>query len=102
MEFVNTELIFASVLNSHKPVIANAPDLKVNLPPGHPAMTAFMALPMMNGDELLGIAGVANRKGGYDAELADIWALGVCLHCFVYGRLPYVAPRAWRSTPRAR
>ena len=24
MEFVNTELIFASVLNSHKPVIANA------------------------------------------------------------------------------
>ena len=71
MEFVNTELIFASVLNSHKPVIANAPDLKVNLPPGHPAMTAFMALPMMNGDELLGIAGVANRKGGYDAELAE-------------------------------
>ena len=70
MEFTNTELIFASVLRTHKSVIANGPDLKVRLPHGHPPMTAFMALPMMSGDELLGIAGVANRKGGYDAELA--------------------------------
>ena len=71
MEFVNTELIFASVLQTHKPVIANGPGLKVRLPSGHPAMHAFMALPMMSGDELLGIAGVANREGGYDAELAE-------------------------------
>ena len=71
MEFTNTELIFASVLQTHKPVIANGPGLKVRLPSGHPAMHAFMALPMMSGDELLGIAGVANREGGYDAELAE-------------------------------
>lgn len=74
MEFTNTELIFASVLKTHKPVITNSAKgkpLEVNLPAGHPAMNGFMALPMMSGDELLGIAGVANREGGYDAELAQ-------------------------------
>ena len=74
MEFVNTELLFARVLHDHKPVIANSAHgqtLEANLPSGHPPMSAFMALPMMSGDELLGIAGVANREGGYDAELAE-------------------------------
>lgn len=74
MEFTNTELIFASVLKTREPVIANSAKgepLKVKLPAGHPPMYAFMALPMMSGDELLGVAGVANREGGYGAELAQ-------------------------------
>jgi len=33
---------------------------------------------------------------------ADVWALGACLHCFVYGRLPYVAACGRCSTPRRR
>ena len=74
MEFTNTELLFAPVLRTHKPVIANSAKgdpLDVKLPAGHPPIYAFTALPMMSGDELLGIAGVANREGGYDAELAQ-------------------------------
>ena len=71
MEFTNTELMFAPVLKTKKPVLANSPHIRANLPDGHPAMTAFMALPLMSGDELLGVAGVANREGGYPSELAD-------------------------------
>ncbi|WP_440957787.1 PAS domain-containing protein [Oceanicaulis sp. LC35] len=73
MEFVNTRLLFARILKDSRPVIANGAEggkLDVNLPPGHPPMTAFLGLPLMSGDELLGIAGVANREGGYDPALA--------------------------------
>lgn len=74
MEFSNTDLLFASVLKNRKAVIANAgPDdtLDVRLPHGHPPMSAFLGLPMMSGDELLGVAGVANRAGGYEADFPD-------------------------------
>lgn len=74
MEFASTDVLFASVLKNRKAVIANAgPDdsLDVRLPHGHPAMTAFLGLPMMNGDELLGVAGVANRPGGYEADFPE-------------------------------
>ncbi|WP_375549813.1 PAS domain-containing protein [Oceanicaulis alexandrii] len=74
MEFTSTDLLFASVLKDSQAVIANAAPgetLDVRLPDGHPPMTSFLGLPMMSGEELLGVAGVANRNGGYDPDFPD-------------------------------
>ncbi len=35
------------------------------LPAGHPPLTSFMGLPLKNGAEVIGMAGLANRPGGY-------------------------------------
>ena len=40
------------------------------LPSGHPPIHAFMGLPVRSGGEVIGVAGVANRPGGYDKEMA--------------------------------
>ena len=101
MEFVNPDLLFARVLHDQKPVIANSAKgqtLDVNLPPGHPAMRSFMALPMMSGEELLGIAGVANREGGYDAELAEfLTPLTNTIGAFIKARRQNEAARATKA-----
>jgi PAS domain S-box-containing protein len=40
------------------------------LPPGHPPIRTFMGLAMHFGGEVVGVAGVANRAGGYDEGMA--------------------------------
>lgn len=42
------------------------------LPPGHPPIDSFMGIPLFFGGELVGVAGVANRPGGYDRSIADV------------------------------
>lgn len=41
------------------------------LPKGHPPISSYMGIPMFFGGEFLGIAGVANRHGGYTKEIAS-------------------------------
>ncbi|MBB6048729.1 PAS domain-containing sensor histidine kinase [Armatimonas rosea] len=68
-EFRNLEAIFGEVLTTEKPVIANDPtnDPRCgSLPPNHPPLEHFLGLPVFRGTELVGIAGIANRPGGYD------------------------------------
>ena len=38
------------------------------LPPNHPPIHSFLGLPVYFGDQLVGVAGVANRANGYDGE----------------------------------
>jgi len=38
--------------------------------PGHPPLRSFMGIPLHFGGELVGVAGVANRPGGYDEAMA--------------------------------
>ena len=40
------------------------------LPPGHPPIHTFMGLPLYFDGEVVGVAGMANRVGGYDERLA--------------------------------
>ena len=43
------------------------------LPPGHPPLEAYLGLPFFGASgDLVGMAGLANRPGGYDPELADV------------------------------
>lgn len=68
-EFRNPISLFGHVLTTGRPVLTNDPILdprRGGLPQGHPPLNAFMGLPLYRGGELVGMAAVANRPGGYD------------------------------------
>ncbi len=72
MEFSNLETLFGAALKTGEPVIANDPanDSRAGgIPPGHPPLKAFLGIPMYAGSQLVGLAGIANRPGGYDTGL---------------------------------
>jgi PAS domain S-box-containing protein len=74
LEFRNLKTLFGAAMVTGEPVIANAPATDARrggLPPGHPAMTAFLGLPIRVAGQLVAMAGVANRQGGYDQALVD-------------------------------
>ena len=74
MEFHNTHNLFGAVLQTRKPTIANDPvrdPRSGGLPPGHPMVHAFLALPVFYNDEMVAVIGVANRRDGYDQLLVE-------------------------------
>ncbi len=74
MEFRNLKTLFGQVLATGQAVIANDPanDPRAGgLPPGHPAMRAFMGLPFFFNGKMVGMIGVANKPSGYTPELVD-------------------------------
>jgi|GEM_PF-3540596 len=67
--------LYGAALTSGQPVIANDPpsDPRASgLPPGHPPLKAFLALPAYNGTSLTGLIGIANRPGGYDLDIVEM------------------------------
>lgn len=74
LEFVNLKSLFGAAITSEKVVIANDPPndpRRTGIPDGHPALNAFLGLPVINSGEMIGMMGIANRPGGYDQEMAD-------------------------------
>jgi GAF domain-containing protein len=74
LEFTNRNTLFGAVLTSGRPVIANDPATdprRGGLPPGHPPLKAFLGVPLFRGAELIGMAGLANRPGGYSESLLE-------------------------------
>ncbi len=74
MEFFNLKTLFGEVMVTGAPVIANAPATDVRrggLPAGHPTLSSFLGLPCYHGAQLLGMMGVANRPGGYSADVVQ-------------------------------
>lgn len=41
------------------------------LPAGHPPVNAYIGMPIHSGDQMIGLVGLANRSGGYTADLAE-------------------------------
>ncbi len=73
LEFHNLGTLFGAVVAEGLPVISNAPAAdprRGGLPEGHPLLNAFLGLPFFAGDDLIGMVGVANRPGGYNADVA--------------------------------
>lgn len=67
-EFRNLDNLFGSAIESGKPVISNAPqrDLRsAGLPPGHPRLNNFIALPIYIDDEKIALLSLANNIAGY-------------------------------------
>ena len=74
MEFRNLRTLFGHVLETGEPVVANEPATdprRGGLPAGHPALNAFLGLPLHHGEQLVGMVGIANRPGGYDDGLIN-------------------------------
>lgn len=58
---------------------ASHPD-RIGPPEGHPPLSAFLGAPLVHGGTMIGMVGLANRKGGYrqeDVEVADSLAVAI-------------------------
>ncbi len=74
MEFTNMNTLFGAVIMTGQPVIANSPTTdprRGGIPSGHPPLLAFLGLPFYQGDRLMGMVGIANRPGGYSAQMVE-------------------------------
>ncbi|MCW5752955.1 MAG: GAF domain-containing protein [Alphaproteobacteria bacterium] len=69
LDFRRQDTLIGHVLRTGEPLIANAPPSDPRsggLPPGHPPIDAFLAMPCRSGGRLVGVMAMANRRGGYD------------------------------------
>ena len=74
LEFENLDNLFGAAITSGEPVIANDPanhPSSRGLPQGHPALRAYLGIPFLRNGEVVGMAGIANRESGYDAEVVS-------------------------------
>ena len=77
MEFFDLNSLYGAALLTGVPVIANqaAQDpRRCGLPDGHPALHAFLGIPIEYGHALLAMVGLANQPGGFcqeDVEFLD-------------------------------
>ena len=75
LEFYNLDSLFGYTIRTGEVVISNNPaddPRSGGLPKGHPALNAYLGLPLYSGNKLIGMAGISNRPGGYDEELAEL------------------------------
>jgi two-component system, cell cycle sensor histidine kinase and response regulator CckA len=74
LEFRNLDNLSGAPAVTGELIIANDPPhdpRSGGLPSGHPPLTCYMGMPLVFGGELVGVAGIANRPGGYDEALAE-------------------------------
>ncbi len=74
LEFHNLNNLLGAVITAEKPLISNdAPNdpRSGGTPAGHPPIRSFLGMPFTYGGELIGIVCIANRSGGYSAEMID-------------------------------
>lgn len=73
-EFRSLKSLYGAVITTGKLIISNSPSTdprRGGVPQGHPPLNAFLGMPFYSGGELLGMAGIANKPGGYNEELAE-------------------------------
>lgn len=74
LEFRNLNSLFGAVITSGDVVISNDPandPRACGIPKGHPPLNAFLGIPFKVGDQLVGMAGISNRPGGYDQAVIE-------------------------------
>ncbi|HEX5739350.1 MAG TPA: PAS domain-containing protein, partial [Hydrogenophaga sp.] len=71
MEFRNLHTLFGHGMVTRKPVISNDPrnDARAGgMPEGHPSMQSFLGIPLVLGERLVAMVGLANQPGGYSED----------------------------------
>jgi len=71
MEFRNLDTLFGHAMRTREPVIANDPandPRRGGMPAMHREMRAFLGVPLVVGDRLVALVGLANQPGGYSQE----------------------------------
>ncbi len=74
LDFNNIRGLWGTAILSGEPVISNDPAKDprgCGTPNGHPPLLSFLGIPFHSGDQVIGMAGLANRPGGYDRELIE-------------------------------
>lgn len=73
-EYRNLDNLFGMIMRSDKPIISPnlARDMRAGtLPPGHPAISSFIGIPIFSGREQIAILGLANTPLGYTNQTAE-------------------------------
>ena len=76
LEFYNHDNLFGHTLKTNEIVISNDPKndpRSGGLPNGHPDLNAYLGVPLMANNNLMGMLGVANRDGGYHESEVECW-----------------------------
>ncbi|MCX7922217.1 MAG: GAF domain-containing protein, partial [Clostridia bacterium] len=74
-KFHNLKNLFGYTLLTGEPVISNDPlndPRSGGIPKGHPPLKAYLGLPIMYGDKMVAMLGIANRPGGYTEEQINL------------------------------
>lgn len=74
MDFYTLDNLFGHVLLTGETLISNDPtaDPRSNgFPAGHRKMDAFLGMPLMAGNDVVGMIALANRPGGYEESMVD-------------------------------
>ena len=77
LQFYNLDTLNGAILTSRQPVIANDPQTdprRGGIPFGHAKLQAFMGLPFVLEDQLVGAVALANRPDGYTKTEVDFFA----------------------------
>jgi diguanylate cyclase (GGDEF)-like protein len=72
LEFRNADSLFGVTVNTGELVVSDDPATdprRCGLPPGHPPLMSYMGIPLREGDEPIGMVGIANRPGGYTPDM---------------------------------
>lgn len=100
-EFRNLDTLFGRVLKTEQTYISNDPKsdrYASGVPNGHPALNAFLGLPVFFGPGMIGVIGLANRPGGYDDSLVEyLNPLGEACSRLLAA---YRADMAWKEAER--
>ena len=74
LEFKNLETLFGYALKTKQVVISNYPHIdprRGGLPDKHPPLESFLGVPIIWGKNMIGMYGLANKKGGYHQKDVD-------------------------------
>ncbi|TAF67457.1 MAG: PAS domain S-box protein [Cytophagales bacterium] len=74
MEFYNLKTLFGEVMVTQNVVIANHPPTDPRAggtPKGHPPLNAFLGIPLLINQKIIGMIGIANRPDGYSEEIVQ-------------------------------
>ncbi len=74
METSSLKSLLGEVIKTGAPVIANDPRTDARggtPPPGHPELRSYLGAPLKQGNATIGVIGLANRSGGYDAASVE-------------------------------
>ena len=71
LEFDNPETLFGRTLTTGAVVLSNDPandPRRGTLPGGHPPLRSYLGLPVVLGDDMIGMVGLANKAGGFTED----------------------------------
>lgn len=89
LEFHKLSSLFGRTVQTGEVVIANDPKnhpYAAGIPEGHPPLKAYLGMPLVFEEKMIGMFGIANREGGYSQSLADeLLPLCESISNFIFG-----------------